>query len=71
MANKTKPKAARPLSAAENPNPAARNGNPNRAIRLLEFLEREVWPNVPSTQLSRVLTREEEDEILGFGPDGL
>jgi antitoxin VapB len=39
-----------------------------RKGRLLEFLEREVWPTVPPEELGRRLTREEEDEILGYGP---
>lgn len=39
--------------------------------RMLDFLEHEVWPMVPKDQLGRRLTREEEDEILGYGPDGV
>jgi len=38
--------------------------------RGLRFLEREVWPQVPADQLGRRLTRDEEDEILGYGPSG-
>ncbi len=38
--------------------------------RLMDFLEREVWPQVPPDQLGRRLTTEEEDAILGYGPDG-
>jgi antitoxin VapB len=41
-----------------------------RKAALLRFLEREVWPNVPEDQLGRRLTRDEEDEILGYGPFG-
>jgi antitoxin VapB len=43
----------------------------NRTERLLQFLEQSVWPNIPPGELGRVLTREEEDDILGFGPDGV
>ncbi len=39
--------------------------------RWLEFLEREVWPTIPPAQLGRTLTREEEDDILGYGPEGI
>ncbi len=39
--------------------------------RMLDFLEYEVWPMVPDDQLGRRLSREEEDEILGYGPDGV
>lgn len=42
-----------------------------RRARVLSFLEKEVWPFIPPDQLGRRLTREEEDDILGFGPDGV
>ena len=35
-----------------------------------EYLERSVWPLVPSGELGRVLSREAEDQILGYGPEG-
>jgi antitoxin VapB len=37
---------------------------------LQEYLEKEVWPLMPASEMGRTLTREEEDEILGFGPEG-
>jgi hypothetical protein len=40
-------------------------------IRALRFLEDEVWPRIPADQLGRCLTRDEEDEILGLGPEGV
>lgn len=39
--------------------------------RVMRCLEREVWPKVPSELLGRGLTREEQEELLGFGPDGV
>jgi antitoxin VapB len=42
-----------------------------RRDRVLGFLKKNVWPAVPKTQLGRRLTRAEEDDILGFGPDGV
>lgn len=42
-----------------------------RRKRVLRFLEREVWPTIPKDQLGQRLTRKEEDDILGFGPDGV
>jgi antitoxin VapB len=45
--------------------------NPERRARVLRFLEKKVWPTVPAGELGRRLTRAEEDEILGFGPDGV
>jgi antitoxin VapB len=37
---------------------------------LRAYLERSVWPLVPAGELGRVLTREEENQILGYGPEG-
>lgn len=36
-----------------------------RGVRLRRFLEQECWPAVPEAERGRVLTREEEDAILG------
>lgn len=43
----------------------------NRAARLRRFLEHEVWPAMPEAELGRRLSREEEEEILGYGANGL
>ena len=50
---------------------ALRFASENRAERLRRFLENEVWPLVPSAELGRRMTREEEDALLGYGPDGI
>ena len=42
-----------------------------RRDRVLEFLKKNVWSTLPKGQLGRRLTRAEEDDILGFGPDGV
>lgn len=42
-----------------------------RGSDFLRYLEEEVWPKAPPGQLGRCLTREEEDEILGYGPGGV
>jgi antitoxin VapB len=36
----------------------------------LRYLEEEVWPNAPPSQLGRRLSGDEENEILGYGPEG-
>ena len=43
----------------------------SRRHRLLRFLELEVWPLVPDDELGRTLSREEEESILGYGPEGV
>ncbi|MGH7477251.1 MAG: type II toxin-antitoxin system VapB family antitoxin [Longimicrobiales bacterium] len=43
----------------------------DRIGELRRFLEREIWPRVPATELGRRLSRAEEDEILGYGAGGV
>lgn len=42
-----------------------------RRDRILKFLEKKVWATLPAGELGRRLTRAEEDDILGLGPDGV
>ena len=42
-----------------------------RRARILAFLEKRVWTTLPDGEKGRRLTRAEEDEILGLGPDGV
>lgn len=42
----------------------------NRKDAALQFLRERVWPTVPP-EARRTLSREEEDAILGYGPDGV
>lgn len=44
---------------------------PDRASRARRFLEAEVWPKLPAAQRGRRLTRDEEDAVLGYGPEGV
>ena len=41
-----------------------------RLADALAFLTTQVWPLIPPGERSRVMIREEEDELLGYGPDG-
>jgi len=50
--------------------PEARPGG-DRADRLRRLLEQEAWPLLPLDQAGRVLTRSEEDTILGYGSHGV
>lgn len=42
-----------------------------RGAEFLRYLEREVWPSLPPSLVGRRPTRAEEDEILGYGPEGV
>jgi antitoxin VapB len=41
------------------------------ATGLREYLEKNVWPKIPRAKLGRAISREEEDQILGYGPGGV
>ena len=43
----------------------------DRRARVLRLLEKKVWPAMPKGQLGRRLSRAEEDEILGYGSEGV
>lgn len=42
-----------------------------RRARVLKFLKTRVWASIPKDQLGRRMTSEEEDAILGYGPEGV
>ncbi|CAN5293316.1 type II toxin-antitoxin system VapB family antitoxin [soil metagenome] len=48
-----------------------RSGEPDRRAAVLDFLERQVWPRLPESSRGRMPGRDEEEEILGDGPDGV
>jgi len=41
-----------------------------RRARVIAFLKTKIWPTIPPEQFGRRLSREEEDDILGYGPGG-
>ncbi len=43
----------------------------DRRAALLSFLKKRVWTGVPRNEKGRVLSRAEEDAILGYGPEGV
>ena len=50
---------------------ARRTAEHNPAERLRRLLEREIWPAIPAAVRGRRLTKAEEEQILGYGPDGV
>jgi antitoxin VapB len=69
LANETKTEAIRRALEERRARLRARRG-PNARTGLIEFLEQSVWPLMPAGQMGRGLGREEEDRILGYGPEG-
>jgi antitoxin VapB len=43
----------------------------SRRERWVAFLEQEVWAAIPAEQLGRAPSQEEQDDILGYGPEGI
>jgi len=43
----------------------------DRRAAVLAFLKKRVWTGVPKEEKGRVLSRAEEDAILGYGPEGV
>lgn len=41
-----------------------------RGQSLMSFLKTQIWPFIPEEVRGKAITREEEDQILGYGPDG-
>jgi antitoxin VapB len=71
MARETKTEAIR--RALEERKQRLGSGRPGRRTKedLLKFFEREVWPHIPPEVLGKPITKEEREEILGYGPDGV
>jgi len=42
-----------------------------RTAELLEFMEREIWAHVPADLRGQPHDSARDDEIVGYGPDGL
>lgn len=46
--------------------------HPKRRLqRQIEFLENNIWPGIPQSELGREMSRSEIDTVLGFGEDGI
>ena len=48
-----------------------RRSGSDRRERVLRALETKIWASIPKKELGRRLTRQEEDAILGYGPEGV
>ncbi len=43
----------------------------SRAGSFMNYLEHEVWPRVDPAKLGTAIRKEEIEQILGYGPDGV
>jgi antitoxin VapB len=70
LAHETKTEAIRRALVERRARLQARAGKPGGRKSLRGHLERSVWPLMPAGELGRVMSRAEEDQILGYGPEG-
>ena len=42
-----------------------------RMAQALDFLENEIWPNIPQKLMGRPVTKKERERILGYGRGGV
>lgn len=42
-----------------------------KAERVFDFLNNEVWPQVPADQLGVSISKAEREDILGYGSEGV
>jgi len=71
MARETKTEAIRKALAARKESLQAESKAAKKSKRLREYLERYVWPTIPPELRGKTITKEEREEILGYGPDGV
>jgi len=46
-------------------------GGKSKREGLEEWLRTEIWSHIPPEVLGRTISKEEREEILGYGPDGV
>ena len=71
LAGESKTRAVRQALAERKERLLLAQSGRSRADRLMEVLERRVWPLLPPGERGRVMSKEEEEEILGFGREGV
>jgi antitoxin VapB len=71
MTGESKTEAVRRALAERRERLSLQQGRRERGSDFLRFLEEEVWPKARPGQLGKRLSREEEAEILGYGPEGV
>lgn len=72
MARETKTEAIRKALEERKVRLAVRaKSTPEERVReITEYFKREVWPLIPPEVRGKPITKEEQEEILGIGPNG-
>ena len=70
MAGETKTEAIRRALLERKARLQLAGGRSGKKESLRDFMERSVWPHVLPEALGKPIPQEEQDEILGYGPEG-
>ena len=71
LTGETKTEAIRRALVERKERLALRLAGSEREDRLKRFFETEVWPTIHDEVRGQRLSREEEDALLGYGPEGV
>lgn len=71
LTGETKAKAVKVALAERRKHLAARAASRDRGSRLRRFLSEEAWPQIPDAVRGVPISRQEREEILGYGPEGV
>ena len=71
MTGETKEVAVREALREKKERLGMRSGRKGRPRSMQEWLETEIWPRIPAEERGKPLTKEEVEDILGFGPEGV
>jgi antitoxin VapB len=71
MAGETKTQAIRKALEERKQRLALHGTCGDQVERWKRFLEEEIWPAIPASLRGKVISKQEREEILGYGPEGV
>jgi antitoxin VapB len=71
LAHESKTEAIRRALEERKSRLAAITGSRPSGERLTEFFERAIWPRIPRDVLGKPVSKQEQEQILGYGPQGV
>jgi len=71
MARETKTEAIRRALEERKLRLKSRVAPKDKTKSIYEYLQRYIWPYIPDEVRGKTITKEEREEILGYGPDGV
>ena len=70
LAKETKTEAIRRALLERKARLRIRSQSSSKKARLESLLRNKIWPEVPDEMRGKVLSKEEKEKILGYGPEG-